>query len=126
VDLALDIDRIAAEFGLFPRVLLEVNVSGERTKFGFRPEAVRGEMERLLALRRVQVEGFMTIAPASENPDDSRPFFARLRTLRDEIAAESGVGLTTLSMGMSGDFAAAIGEGATLVRVGTAIFGARP
>lgn len=125
VDLALDMDRIAAEFGLFPRVLLEVNVSGERSKFGFKPDAVRAEMGRLLTLPRLQVEGFMTIPPAGGSPEDARPFFARLRTLRDEIAAESGARLTTLSMGMSGDFATAIEQGATLVRVGTAIFGPR-
>jgi pyridoxal phosphate enzyme (YggS family) len=125
VSLALDIDRIAAEFGLFPRVLLEVNVSGERSKFGFEPDAVRGEIGRLLTLPRLQVEGFMTIPPAGDSPEDARPFFARLRTLRDTIAAESGTRLITLSMGMSGDFVTAIEEGATLVRVGTAIFGQR-
>ena len=125
VELALDIDRIAAEFGLFPRVLLEVNVSGERSKFGFEPGAVRGEIERLLTLPRLQVEGLMTIPPAGDSPEDARPFFATLRTLRDEIATESGARLPTLSMGMSGDFVTAIEEGATLVRVGTAIFGQR-
>ncbi|HEY5707693.1 MAG TPA: YggS family pyridoxal phosphate-dependent enzyme [Terrimicrobiaceae bacterium] len=125
IDLALDIDRIAAELGLFPRVLLEVNVSGERTKFGFKPEDLREQVERLFALPRVQVEGLMTIAPALERAEEARPFFARLRTLRDEITAETGTRLTTLSMGMSGDFIPAIEEGATLVRVGTAIFGTR-
>jgi uncharacterized pyridoxal phosphate-containing UPF0001 family protein len=83
-------------------------------------------MERLLALPRIQVEGLMTIAPIGEHPNEARPFFARLRILRDEIAAETGIRLTTLSMGMSDDFVAAIEEGATLVRVGTAIFGPRP
>jgi len=126
VDLALDIDRIAAELGLFPRVLLEVNISGEQTKFGFRPDLVRREAGRLLSLPRIQVEGLMTIAPAVERAEDARPFFAELRTLRDEIAAESNARLPTLSMGMSDDFVTAIEEGATLVRVGTAIFGARP
>ena len=126
VDLALDIDRIAAELGLFPRVLLEVNISGEQTKFGFNPDAVREQIERVLALPRIQVEGLMTIAPPGRHPDDARPFFAELRILRDEIAAETGSFLTTLSMGMSDDFVTAIQEGATLVRVGTAIFGPRP
>jgi pyridoxal phosphate enzyme (YggS family) len=125
VELALDIDRIATELGLFPRVLLEVNVSGERTKFGFTPEALRERMERLLALRRVQVEGLMTIAPLGESPEDARPFFIKLRDLRDEVAAASAAPLSTLSMGMSGDFVTAVEEGATLVRVGTAIFGPR-
>jgi PLP dependent protein len=125
VDLALDVDRIAAELGLFPRVLLEVNISGERTKFGFRPDVLREQMERLLALPRIQVEGLMAIAPVGKHPGDARPYFAELRTLRDEIAAETGTRLTTLSMGMSDDFVEAIEEGATLVRVGTAIFGPR-
>ena len=126
VDLALSIDRIAADLGLFPPVLLEVNTSGEQTKFGFKPDALREQIERLLALPRVQVEGLMTIAPAGEHTEDARPFFAELRILRDEIAAETGTPLPVLSMGMSDDFETAIEEGATLVRVGTAIFGPRP
>ena len=125
VELAQDIDRIASELGLFPRVLLEVNVSGEASKFGFTPEAARREAARLLCLPRVQVEGLMTIAPIVERPDDARPLFAALRALRDQIAEENDVGLPILSMGMSVDFTAAIKEGATLVRIGTAIFGAR-
>jgi uncharacterized pyridoxal phosphate-containing UPF0001 family protein len=103
-----------------------VNTSGEQTKFGFKPDALREQIERLLALPRVQVEGLMTIAPAGEHPEDARPFFAELRILRDEIAAETGTPLPVLSMGMSDDFETAIEEGATLVRVGTAIFGPRP
>jgi PLP dependent protein len=126
VDLALAIDRIGAELGLFPRVLLEINVSGEASKFGFRPDIVRREAGRLLSLPRVQVEGLMTMAPVVENPEDARPVFAELRKLRDEIAAENNAGLPVLSMGMSDDFVTAIEEGATLVRIGTAIFGARP
>ena len=125
VELAVEVDRIASELGLFPRVLLEVNVSGEATKFGFTPEVARREAPRLLALRRVQWEGLMTIAPIGENAEKARPFFAQLRTLRDQIAVENQVDLPTLSMGMSDDFEAAIKEGATLVRLGTAIFGPR-
>jgi hypothetical protein len=126
LDLARDIDRIAAELGLFPRVLLEVNVSGEESKFGFRPDVLRTELETLLALPRVQVDGLMTIAPYVEDPETVRPVFAGLRELRDELARCGGVPLPELSMGMSGDFAVAIAEGATFVRVGTAIFGERP
>ena len=125
VELAVEVDRIASELGLFPRVLLEVNVSGEATKFGFTPEVARREAPRLLALRRVQWEGLMTIAPIGENAEKARPFFAQLRTLRDQIAVENQVDLPTLSMGMSDDFEAAIKEGATLVRLGTALFGPR-
>lgn len=126
LDLARDIDRVAAELGLFPRLLLEVNVSGEGSKFGFEPDAVRTQLDALLALPRVQVEGLMTIAPYVEDPEKVRPVFAGLRDLRDELATRSGTPLPILSMGMSGDFAVAIAEGATLVRVGTAIFGDRP
>lgn len=126
LELAQDIDRVAAELGLFPRILLEVNVSGEETKFGFQPDTLRAQLDALLALPRVQAEGLMTIAPYVENPEEVRPVFAGLRTLRDELAAKSGSPLTALSMGMSGDFEIAIAEGATLVRVGTSIFGERP
>ncbi len=125
MELALEIDRIASELGLFPQVLLEVNVSGEATKFGFTPEVARREAPRLLTLRRVQWDGLMTIAPIADTAEKARPFFAQLRTLRDQIAAENQVELPTLSMGMSDDFEAAIKEGATLIRLGTAIFGPR-
>jgi pyridoxal phosphate enzyme (YggS family) len=125
VELAEDINRIASELGLFPRVLLEVNVSGQASKFGFSPDAVRRAAAQLLSLPRVQVEGLMTIAPIVQRSDDARPFFAALRLLRDEVAAEHRTRLPILSMGMSDDFGAAIQEGATLVRIGTAIFGAR-
>ena len=125
LELAMDIDRIAAELGLFPRILLEVNVSGETTKFGFSPEVALREAPRLLALPRVQWEGLMTISPIVESANKARPFFAQLRALRDQIAAENEVELPTLSMGMSDDFEAAIKEGATLIRLGTAIFGTR-
>ena len=125
MELALDIDRIASELGLFPRILLQVNVSGEATKFGFSPEAARREAPRLLALPRVQLEGLMTIAPIVDSPDKAQPFFVQVRQLRDRIAAENHVQLPTLSMGMSDDFEPAIQEGATLIRLGTAIFGPR-
>jgi PLP dependent protein len=125
MELALDIDRIASELGLFPRILLQVNVSGEATKFGFSPEDARREAPRLLALPRVQLEGLMTIAPIVDSPDKAQPFFVQVRQLRDRIAAENQVQLPTLSMGMSDDFEPAIKEGATLIRLGTAIFGPR-
>ncbi len=126
LELAQDIDRIAAELGLFPKILIEVNVSGEKTKFGFSPETARAQAAALLALPRVQLEGLMTIAPIVEKPEDARPFFTALRRLRDELAGETRTPLPVLSMGMSGDYETAIEEGATLVRVGTAIFGSRP
>lgn len=125
-DLARQMDRIAAENGLFPRVLLEVNVSGEGSKFGFSPDFLRSEIDSLLALPRVQVCGLMTMAPLVDEPGKARPFFAALRELRDELESRTGTPLPELSMGMSGDFEAAIAEGATLVRIGGAIFGDRP
>ena len=125
LDIARDVNRIAEEAGAFPKVLLEVNVAGEATKFGFTPERVREQMEELLALARIQIEGLMTIAPFASEPEPSRPYFAALRELRERLQTEFRVPLPRLSMGMSGDYAVAIEEGATLVRVGTAIFGKR-
>ncbi len=125
VDLARDIDRIAGELGLHPRVLLEVNVSGEGSKHGFDPEVLERELDGLLSLPRVQVEGFMTMAPLAAEAEASRPYFVALRELRDRLAIRAGIPLPILSMGMSGDFEVAVEEGATLVRVGSAIFGKR-
>lgn len=125
-DLVRQMDRIAGECGCFPRILLEVNVSGEGTKFGFHPDGLKTEIENLLALPRVQVAGLMTMAPYAEDPEASRPVFAALRRLRDELQQQTGTPLPELSMGMSGDFEQAVAEGSTLVRVGTAIFGERP
>lgn len=125
LDLARDIDRIAAELGLFPKVLLEINVSGESTKFGFRPEQLERDLEDLLGLNRLEILGLMTMAPFSEDPETARPVFASLHKLREKIQDNHRLNLPELSMGMSGDFEVAIEEGATLVRVGTAIFGER-
>ena len=123
--LARDMNRIAEEEGLHPRVLLEVNVAGEGSKIGFSPESLRSQMEALLDLPRVTIEGLMTIPPFAPEAEASRQHFVALRELRDQFAAQFQVPLPQLSMGMSGDFAVAIEEGATLVRVGTAIFGKR-
>lgn len=125
LELARDIDRIAGEAGAFPRVLLEVNVAGEGTKFGFAPDMLRTQMEELLALGRLNIDGLMCIPPPQPKAEMARSFFIALRELRDRLQTEFRVPLPQLSMGMSGDFAVAIEEGATLVRVGTAIFGER-
>ena len=125
LDLALAMDRIAGEMGRFPRVLLEVNVSGEASKHGFSPTALKASLDQLLRLQRLQVEGFMTMAPLTEDPETTRPYFAQLRELRDEAARDFGIPLSSLSMGMSHDFEIAIEEGATLVRIGSALFGER-
>lgn len=125
LELARDIDRIAAELGLHPRILLEVNVAGESSKHGFSPGKLREQFEALLGLERLQIEGLMTIPPFAPEPEESRPYFAQLRTLREELSTTFSAGLPHLSMGMSGDFVVAIEEGATFVRVGSAIFGER-
>jgi pyridoxal phosphate enzyme (YggS family) len=125
LELAYDIDRIAEEEGLHPRVLLQVNVSGEGSKHGFSPDSLRLEMEPLLGLHRLTIEGFMTIPPLAPEAEASRKFFVQLREMRDALEKEFGAKLPQLSMGMTNDFVVAIEEGATLVRVGTAIFGPR-
>jgi len=124
--LAQELNRIAAEEGRHPCVLLEINVAEEGSKFGFTAEAVRAEMEALLALPRVSIEGLMCIPPIAQEPEASRKFFAELRKLRDSLEKEFDLRLPRLSMGMTQDFWIAVEEGATLVRVGTAIFGDRP
>jgi pyridoxal phosphate enzyme (YggS family) len=123
--LAQDINRIAGEQGMHPRVLLEVNVAGEGSKFGFSPDKLRDQMEELLALPRLSILGLMTIPPLAENAEASRKYFVHLRELRDRLQTEFHVDLAQLSMGMTEDFAVAVEEGATRVRVGTAIFGER-
>ncbi|MFL6527437.1 MAG: YggS family pyridoxal phosphate-dependent enzyme [Chthoniobacterales bacterium] len=125
LELANAINRIAEEEGHRPHVLLEVNVAGEGSKFGFKPEKLREELEQLLALDRLTIEGLMTIPPVAPEAEASRRFFIALRELRDELQQTAGVQLPHLSMGMTDDFPIAIEEGATFVRVGTAIFGKR-
>jgi pyridoxal phosphate enzyme (YggS family) len=123
--LAQEMERIAEEEGMQPRVLLEVNVAGEASKHGFSPEALRRDLEAALSLGRLTIEGLMTLPPFAPEAEASRQYFIALRELRDQLEAEFEVRLPQLSMGMSGDFPIAIEEGATLVRVGTGIFGER-
>ena len=124
--LAQEMNRIAAEDGERPRLLLEVNVAGEGSKFGFKAETLRAEIGSLLALSRLSIEGLMCIPPLAEEAEGSRRFFVQLRELRDSLEKEFDVNFPHLSMGMTQDFSIAVEEGATLVRVGTAIFGERP
>ena len=127
VDLLEKIDRAAEESGQAPELLIQVDLAGEATKFGAAPAVVPRLLEAAGALRATRVVGLMTLPPVPERPEDARPYFRRLRDLRDEWLA-SGVPapmLRELSMGMSGDFEVAVQEGATMVRVGTAIFGSR-
>ena len=125
-ELASAMDRIAGETGRAVEGLLEINVSGEATKHGFSPDALRAEFASLAALPNLRLRGLMTMAPYSENPEAARPVFRALRELRDELQKMHRTPLPDLSMGMSGDFEPAIEEGSTLVRIGTAIFGERP
>ena len=126
------LSKIAAEAqrrGLVQPILLEVNIGGEESKSGIEPGALWALLEAAAAQPSVQVQGLMTIPPVEEQPGEARRWFAAMRRLFDEAAdrwKEDGrVRMETLSMGMSGDFEQAIAEGATLVRVGTAIFGPR-
>ncbi len=104
------VDRVAEELNLTPRVLLQVNISGEATKAGFSPDGWRSSWQEVKACRHVEVAGLMTMAPESSDPNDARSTFSGLAKLREEL------GLTELSMGMSGDFEVAIEEEATMVR----------
>ena len=123
--LAQEVNRIAEEEGMHPRILLEVNVAGEGSKFGFAPDKLREQMEEVLALPRLSILGLMTIPPLAEEAKVSRKYFVQLRELRDRLQTEFRVDLAHLSMGMTQDYPIAVEEGATLVRVGTAIFGER-
>ena len=125
LELARQFQRIAEEDGHRPRILLEVNVAGEASKFGFSPVAIQSQMEDILALDRLTVMGLMGMAPLAPEAEHSRTYFARLREIRDQLQTDARVGLPQLSMGMSNDYLVAIEEGATLVRVGSAIFGTR-
>jgi pyridoxal phosphate enzyme (YggS family) len=124
--LAGAIDRIAGETGAEAQGLLEVNISGEESKHGFTPDELRSQFPALAKLPHLRIRGLMTMAPYSDDPEDARPVFRKLRELRDELQSVHQHPLPELSMGMSGDFEPAIEEGATLVRVGSSIFGARP
>ena len=127
VELLRKIDAAAAEAGKAPEVLIQVDLAGESTKFGTPPDDVPRLFDAAATCRAARLVGLMTLPPAPETPEDARPWFRRLRELKDRWLA-SGVPapmLRELSMGMSGDFEVAVEEGATLVRVGTAIFGER-
>ena len=126
-ELAAEIDRRARAAGLVMKVLIEINIAGEETKSGV-PVADAVNLIRAIApLPNVAIRGLMTMPPWFDDPDEARPCFRALRELRDRIAAEGipGVAMEELSMGMTGDYAVAVEEGATIVRVGRGIFGER-
>jgi len=119
--------RLAERRGVPARVLVQVNVSGEASKHGVAPDELASFLRRISQRGFLQVEGLMTMAPLVSDPEETRPVFRKLRQLADEMRELQlpGVAMRHLSMGMSGDFQVAVEEGATLVRIGTAIFGAR-
>lgn len=125
IELAQQADRIAGEMGLKPSVLIQVNVSEDEAKFGFSMDEVWRHWSSLLALKNLTVKGLMTVPAFQPDPELVRPDFAKLRELRGALADEFGEEIPELSMGMSHDYRVAIEEGATLVRVGSSIFGKR-
>jgi hypothetical protein len=124
VSLAEELDRRAAQSDRVIKVMIEVNLSGEATKFGTDEERVLNLARRIQNLGHLSLEGLMTMPPYFDSPEMSRPYYAALRELKDRMFAD-GIRLKELSMGMSNDFEIAIEEGATYIRVGTAIFGPR-
>ena len=126
--LAKAIHKKAQDLGSCMPILLQVNVSGEKSKLGMDPHDLPEEIKKMAKLEGVKIKGLMTIPPYSTNPENSRKYYTRLRQLRDLCSNLEirGVQLDELSMGMSNDFEVAIEEGATLVRIGTELFGPRP
>jgi pyridoxal phosphate enzyme (YggS family) len=107
-------------------ILLEVNIVGEASKFGYPPERLLAELAQLNSLNRLEIHGLMTVPPWAAEPERVRPIFRQLRELKSQCEQQLGAPLAQLSMGMTGDFEIAIEEGATMVRLGTALFGPRP
>jgi pyridoxal phosphate enzyme (YggS family) len=124
--LAQEINKWAEKLAKTVPLLLEVNIAGESSKFGYKPETLLSELEQINALKRIEIHGLMTIAPWTQEPEKVRPMFRQLRALKAKCEGILGAPLPHLSMGMSADFEVAIEEGATLVRIGTALFGPRP
>jgi len=125
LSLAQELEKWADKQAKTLPILLEVNIAGESSKFGYKPEAVTLELPQINELRHLEVHGLMTIAPYTTDPDKVRPAFRKLRELKSQCEQVLGAPLQHLSMGMSSDFEVAIEEGATMVRVGTALFGPR-
>jgi pyridoxal phosphate enzyme (YggS family) len=127
IELAQEIDKQAGKIGKVQNILIEVNIAGEASKAGMAVKEAPALVREASKLKNIAIQGLMTMPPYSEDPEESRPYFCVLRELARSIAQENipGVSMKELSMGMSGDFEVAIEEGATMVRVGTAIFGGR-
>ncbi len=125
LNLAREISKRCEQSAKEMPLLLEVNVAGEASKFGYPPEKLLTELQELNSLPRITLQGLMTIPPYAVDPEKSRPHFRRVRELKLQCEEILGAPLPHLSMGMSGDFEIAIEEGATMVRIGTALFGTR-
>ncbi len=128
MNVAAELDRRAGLINRVTKILVEVNLAGESSKSGLAADEVIAFLRSICSLPRISVRGLMTMPPWTEEPENSRPYFRRLREISDRIRAEAitGIYMEELSMGMSQDFTVAIEEGATIVRIGTAIFGKRP
>jgi len=125
LSLAEEINKWAAHFAKTMPVLLEINIAGESSKFGCSPEKLPALLPLLNSLPKLEIHGLMTIAPFAADPEKARPVFRRLRQLQADCEQILGAPLPHLSMGMTGDFEVAIEEGATIIRLGTALFGPR-
>ncbi|MEA1935327.1 MAG: YggS family pyridoxal phosphate-dependent enzyme [Thermodesulfobacteriota bacterium] len=125
--LAQELDKRSRNAGMKSKILIEVNVSGEETKSGVPKEQAISLVKDIATLENLSMRGVMTMPPWFDDPEDARPYFVALRELRDRIVEENieGVEMVELSMGMSGDYLVAVEEGATIVRIGTSIFGGR-
>jgi pyridoxal phosphate enzyme (YggS family) len=122
---AQEISKRAEQASKRMPILLEVNLAGEASKFGYRPDKLEVELQQINALPRLEIHGLMTVPPWTSNAENIRPVFRQLRELKERAEQALGAPLPHLSMGMTGDFEVAIEEGATIVRIGTALFGAR-
>lgn len=122
LSLAKELQRCAEKFERSAEVLVQVNTSGEESKFGLEPEKLSSFLEQVSGYNRIRIKGLMTMAPFVDDPEEARPCFSLLRRLRDENV-RAGFALPELSMGMTNDYQVAIEEGATMVRIGSAIFG---
>lgn len=123
--LAEHADRVAGELGVIPKVFFQVNIGREESKGGFDPDQIINEAEALVQLRHLHIQGLMCIPPHELDSQSAKNWFAKMRQLKERLEPIMGADFSQLSMGMSGDYEAAIEEGATVIRVGSAIFGGR-
>ena len=126
MSIAEEINKHANNAAKDMAILIEVNVAGEASKHGFKPEELIEQLDAINNLPRLEIHGLMTIAPWTSDPEKVRPVFRRLRKIKEECEQILGAPMQHLSMGMSGDFEVAIEEGATIIRIGSALFGPRP